>query len=107
MNNEPTAFDRISRYMTTIERAYHRAIDQLQETQKQRAKLEATRPAAELGSVSQKVETEQPLKSIAVGQSPVSKPQHVELAATCDDYTETSAACSTARAYPVLYEDAA
>ena len=107
MNNEPAAFDRISRYMTTIERAYHRAIDQLQETQKQRAKLEATRPAAELGSVSQKVETEQPLKSIAVGQSPVSKPHHVELTANYDDCSEASAACSTARAYPVLYEKTA
>ena len=98
MNNEPAQFDRILRYMTSIERAYHRAIDQLQETQKLRAKLEATRSETEVGSVSQNVETELPLKSLAVGQSSVSKPDHVELTAKCNDYTESSAACGIARA---------
>ena len=61
MQAAQTEFDRIRRYMITIERAYHRAIDQLQETQQLRHKLEAAKPP-ELGLVSQ-----QP-KVLAAGQ---------------------------------------
>lgn len=43
-------FDRIRRYMSTIERAYHRAIDKLQQTQRLRAAREC---GPEVGFVSQ------------------------------------------------------
>jgi hypothetical protein len=50
-------FDRVRRYMTTIERAYHRAIKQLEDAQKLRAKLPPAPPepvaTVEIGFVSQ------------------------------------------------------
>ena len=45
-------FDRLRRYMTTIERAYHRALEQLQRTQRERS----VRHSPDVGFVSQKVE---------------------------------------------------
>jgi hypothetical protein len=67
-------FERIRRYMTAIERAYHRAIDQLQETQKSRLKLESAKPAQSSdGFVSQPSQVQSPVtlpdqKVMAVGQ---------------------------------------
>jgi hypothetical protein len=48
-------FDTIRRYMTTIERAWHRAMQQLERTQSLRRKLEQQKPStpAESGFVSQ------------------------------------------------------
>ncbi|HYI92156.1 MAG TPA: hypothetical protein VEX68_01305 [Bryobacteraceae bacterium] len=109
MNNEPLQFERIQRYMTTIERAYHRAIDQLQETQKLRAKQEASRPATELGSVSQSLETKHSLKSVAVGQTSVCAHEPVELTGNSYNHTEAGALSSLTRDYPVsvLYQNVA
>lgn len=96
MNRGPEEFDRIRRYMITIERAYHRAIDQLQETQKLRVKLEVA------GSVSQ------PPKTMAVGQA--SAPNHdregVELRPE-NRMEPTAVPQSTARSCPALYKNAA
>lgn len=49
-------FDRLRRYMTAIERAYHRAIQQLERTQQIRARQDREQPQTELelGFVSQK-----------------------------------------------------
>lgn len=54
-SGSPERFDHLRRYMTSIERAYHRAIQQLERTQSIRAKQERDRPRTEepVGFVSQ------------------------------------------------------
>jgi hypothetical protein len=58
-NSGNADFERLRRYMTSIERAYHRAMEQLEKTQAARKKNPPTPPASNvIGFVSQNVPTQ-------------------------------------------------
>ena len=77
-------FDTIRRYMTTIERAWHRAMQQLERTQALRRKLEAAQAPVlpESGFVSQKPEPLAPrvISIAAPAENPQPKTMEIDMA---------------------------
>ncbi len=74
-------FDPIRRYMTTIERAWHRAMQQLERTQALRRKLEAAQPPVppQTGFVSQRSEPPAPRVISIAPRAENPPPQTIEI----------------------------